>query len=125
MAKIIQSQGKRKRAIARATLHPGKGIVKINGKLLQNYSSNMLRLRVSEPLLLAGDAAKGLNFDVTVVGGGSNGQADASRLAIARALVQFQPNLKQTFEDYDRLLLVADVRRKEMRKPNDSKERAK
>ena len=85
----------------------------------------MLRLRVSEPLLLAGDAAKGLNFDVTVVGGGSNGQADASRLAIARALVQFQPNLKQTFEDYDRLLLVADVRRKEMRKPNDSKARAK
>ncbi len=125
MAKIIQTQGKRKRAIARATLHPGKGIVKINGQLLNNYSSNMLRLRVSEPLLLAGDAAKGLNLGVSVMGGGSNGQVDASRLAIARALVQFQPSLKQTFEDYDRSLLVADVRRKEMRKPNDSKARAK
>ncbi len=125
MAKIIQTQGKRKQAIARATLHPGKGVVKINGQLLQNYSSNMLRLRVSEPLLLAGDSVKGLHFDVTVVGGGSNGQADAARLAIARALVQFQPSLKQIFEDYDRLLLVADVRRKEMRKPNDSKARAK
>lgn len=125
MAKIIQTQGKRKQAIARATVHPGTGIVKINGQLLDNYSSNMLRLRVSEPLLLAGEAVKGLNFDVTVVGGGSNGQADASRLAIARALVQFQPSLKQTFEEYDRLLLVADVRRKEMRKPNDSKARAK
>lgn len=125
MAKIIQTQGKRKRSIARATLHPGKGIVKINGRLLDHYSSSMLRLRVAEPLILAGDMAKGLNFDVSVMGGGSNGQADASRLAIARALVQFQPSLKQTFEEYDRLLLVADVRRKEMRKPNDSKARAK
>lgn len=125
MAKTIQTQGKRKKAIARATVHPGTGIVKINGQLLDNYSSNMLRLRVSEPLLLSGEAVKGLNFDVTVMGGGSNGQADASRLAIARALVQFQPSLKQTFEEYDRLLLVADVRRKEMRKPNDSKARAK
>ena len=125
MIKIIQTQGKRKQAIARATLRPGKGIVKVNGHLLQHYSSNMLRLRVAEPLLLVGDVAKGLNFDVTVIGGGSNGQADASRLAIARALVQYQPGLKQTFEEYDRLLLVADVRRKETRKPNDSKARAK
>lgn len=123
--KIIQTQGKRKEAIARATLHPGKGTVKINGQLLPNYGSSMLRLRISEPLLLAGDTAKGLDLDVTVIGGGSNGQADASRLAIARALVQYQPSLKQTFEDYDRLLLVADIRRKEMRKPNDSKARAK
>lgn len=124
-AKIIQTQGKRKEAIARATMHPGKGIVKINGQLLNNYGSSMLRLRVSEPLLLAGEVARGLNVDVTVIGGGSNGQADASRLAIARALVQYQPSLKQTFEEYDRLLLVADIRRKEMRKPNDSKARAK
>ncbi len=125
MTKIIQTQGKRKEALARVTVHPGQGTVKINGQLLPYYSSTMLRLRVSEPLLLAGEAAKGLHFEVTVVGGGSNGQADAARLAIARALVQHQPSLKQTFEEYDRLLLVADIRRKETRKPNDSKARAK
>ncbi len=125
MAKIIQTQGKRKQAIARATLHAGKGMVKINGRLLEHYSSNMLRLRIAEPLLIAGDTAKSLNIDVSVMGGGSNGQADASRLAIARALVQYQPGLKAIFEEYDRLLLVADVRRKETRKPNDSKARAK
>ena len=64
---------------------------------------------------------KKLNFEIRVQGGGINGQADAIRLAIARALVEHQPKLKKTFYDYDRLLLVADVRRKETRKPNDSK----
>lgn len=125
MNAIIHTQGKRKRAIARATLHPGTGIVKVNGQQLANCSTEMLRLRISEPLLLAGEASKSVNINVSVNGGGANGQADAARLAIARALVQHAPGLKQTFYDYDRLLLVADVRRKETRKPNDSKARAK
>lgn len=123
--KKIQKQGKRKRAVAKATLNEGKGKIKINGQYLNSYSNSILRLRVSEPLTLAGEIANKIDLDVKVAGGGINGQADAARLAIARALVQYEPKLKSAFEDYDRLLLVADIRRKETCKPNDSKARAK
>src|SRR3989344_7695941 len=122
--KNIQTKGKRKRSIARATVKVGKGTVTINGRLLQHYGDQVLMLRMQEPLLLAGDIAKAVDVQVSVNGGGVNGQADASRVAIARALVQYDDKLKKIFDDYDRLLLVADVRRKEVRKPNDSKARA-
>ena len=125
MVKIIHTQGKRKRSIARATLRPGKGRVKINGQFLDNFSIHISRIRISEPLVLAGELANKINLDIKVVGGGCNGQADACRLAVARALIEYDKKLKKVFEDYDRLLLVADVRRKEVRKPNDSKARAK
>ncbi|PIN88030.1 30S ribosomal protein S9 [Candidatus Woesearchaeota archaeon CG10_big_fil_rev_8_21_14_0_10_32_24] len=123
--KVIQTQGKRKQAMARASLREGKGNVKINGQYLDNYSTEISRLRVKEPLVLVGDVAQKVNIDVTVVGGGENGQADAARLAIARALVAYNKDFKKIFDEYDRLLLVADVRLKEVCKPNDSKARAK
>jgi small subunit ribosomal protein S9 len=125
MSNIIHTQGKRKRAIARATLRPGKGKIKINGQFLENYGTEMTRLRLSEPLVIAADTAKKIDIDVNVNGGGVNGQSDAVRLAVARALVQHDKKLKKVFDEYDRLLLVADVRRKEVCKPNDSKARAK
>ncbi|MBS3124611.1 30S ribosomal protein S9 [Candidatus Woesearchaeota archaeon] len=121
----IVTQGKRKQAIARAALRPGKGKVKINGTFLDYYGERLLQMRIAEPLVLVGDLAQKIDIDVTVNGGGVNGQADAIRLAIARALVQHDKKFKKTFDEYDRLLLVADVRRKEVRKPNDSKARAK
>lgn len=123
--KIFHTQGKRKRSVARATVKPGPGKVRINGQLLDNYSTRMLRIRISEPLVLAEDVASKVNISVNVIGGGVNGQADAIRLSIARALIQHDSKLKSVFESYDRLLSVADVRRKETCKPNDSKARAK
>jgi len=125
MSNIIQTQGKRKSAIAKATLRPGKGMIKINKRSLDNFTNKMLTLRLSEPLVLAGDTAKKVDIDIATIGGGVNGQADAIRLAIARALVAFDSKLEKTFSEYDRLLLVADVRQKEACKPNDSKARAK
>jgi small subunit ribosomal protein S9 len=125
MNKVINTQGKRKSAIARASLKTGKGKVTFNGQVLGALNNDILKLRVAEPLVLAGDLAQSIDLDLNVVGGGISGQADAARLAIARALVQYDNKLRATFEDYDRLLLVADVRRKETRKPNDSKARAK
>ncbi len=123
--KVIHAQGKRKRAIARATLSPGKGKVTVNGMLLENYGPELVRLKIQEPLLLAGDMSKKFNIKINVTGGGVNGQADAMRLAIARCLVKQDEKLKSIFTEYDRLLLVADIRRKEACKPNDSKARAK
>ena len=118
MAKIIQTRGKRKRSVARATLKEGKGIVRINGKLLDVTEPKLFRLKIKEPLLLAEDIADKVNININVFGGGIMSQADASRLAIAKALVRYNKKLEKIFLDYDRQLLVADVRRKETRKPN-------
>ena len=121
----IQTTGKRRTAVARATLQPGKGKVKINSFYLESYTPEIAKMRIQEPLLLAGDTAKKVDIKVKVEGGGWNGQADAVRLAIGKALVAFNKELKKPFLDYDRQLLIADVRRKEQCKPNDSKARSK
>ena len=116
--KIINTQGKRKRAIARAVLKPGKGSIKINNIDIDNFEPRIYRLRIREPLIIAGQIANQVDIRVNVRGGGIASQTDASRLAIAKALAEYSPKLKKIFLDYDRQLLVADVRRKEASKPN-------
>jgi small subunit ribosomal protein S9 len=120
MTKTIHTSGKRKRAIARATLKEGSGIIKINSKSLDFYEPQLYRMRIKEPLLLAGDLANKVDISINVKGGGIGGQADAIRLVIAKALVAYTKSerLKDQFLKYDRNLLVADVRRKEASKPN-------
>jgi len=115
--KVINTHGKRKRAVARATLRPGSGIIRINGVELDNYEPRIYRLRIREPLLLSGEIANQVDIKVNVNGGGISSQSDATRLAIAKALVEYNSKLKKIFLDYDRQLLVADVRRKEVSKP--------
>jgi small subunit ribosomal protein S9 len=110
--------GKRKRAIARATLKPGSGRITVNNLLIDHYGSEMLRQRILEPVRLAGQSAERVDIAVRVRGGGVTGQADAARLAVARVLAAMEPGLKQLYLDYDRQLVVADVRRKEAAKPN-------
>ncbi len=117
-AKIIHSSGKRKSAIARVTLKPGNGKVRVNRLLLENYGTSLSRMKIQEPLIIAGDISKSINIDVTIAGGGSTTQADAARLAIGRALAKLDKKLEKALLDYDRNLLVADVRRKETHKPN-------
>ena len=123
--KTIVTSGKRKRAIARATVRPGTGNVRVNHLLLQHVEPKMCRMRLEEPMLLAGEIAGKVNIDINVQGGGFQSQTEAARLAIARGLVAFSKSkqLKQDFLNYDRHLLVADVRRGEPSKPNDSKPR--
>lgn len=125
MKKPINTSGSRKLSIARVTLKPGKGVVRVNKILLDAYSPKLARMRIEEPLILAGDVAKTVDININLNGGGVMSGADAARLAIARALVQHTSKLKQVFLDYDRNLLIADVRYKETCKPNDSKARAK
>jgi small subunit ribosomal protein S9 len=127
MVKIISS-GKRKRAVARAVLEEGSGIVKINKR---DYKTISLfdKLKIEEPLRIAENILGKLNFDVSinVRGGGEKGQIDAARVALSKAIVKFSKSdeLERAFLDYDRNLLVADVRRKETYKPGDSKARRK
>jgi len=120
MIKNIHTSGKRKTAVARATLRPGNGLIRINSTPIDFIEPKMFRLKLREPLILAGDIANKVDIDVVIAGGGITSQADASRLAIAKALVNFAKSdkLKEIFLNYDRNLLVADVRRKEPAKPN-------
>ncbi|MBN2052392.1 30S ribosomal protein S9 [Candidatus Woesearchaeota archaeon] len=116
--RIIFKHGKRKRAVARAALKPGKGIVTINNVELDSYEPKILQLKIKEPLILAGDIANQVDIQVNVYGGGITSQTVAVRLAIGKALAEYSPRLKKIFLDYDRQLIVADVRRKESAKPN-------
>ena len=118
--RIVVASGKRKRAIARATIKKGKGNIRINKIPLSMFQPGMAREKIREAIVLAGDHAKGIDIRVSVKGGGTMGQAEASRLAIARGIVEFTKDkkLEKVLLEYDRHLLVADVRRKEVRKPN-------
>ncbi len=125
--KIIES-GKRKTSIARASIVEGTGKVTINKRNYENLQ-DFDRLKIKEPIAIAEQILGKLNFDVAIVvrGGGEKSQIDASRLALARAIVSFtkSKDLSNAYTEYDRNLLVADIRRKEAYKPGDSKARRK
>lgn len=84
----INTIGRRKTSVARLYMKPGKGNFIINGKELDKYfASELLRLIVEQPLKLV-DSLKSFDFKVNLHGGGLKGQAEAVRLAVARALVE-------------------------------------
>ncbi len=128
MAIKIITSGKRKRAVARAIVEEGTGRVWINGR---NYKTLHLfdKLKIEEPLRIAEHIIGKPNFDVTITakGGGEKGQIEAARIALSKSIVKFTKSkeVEDAFFDYDRTLLVADVRRKETYKPGDSKARRK
>lgn len=119
--------GKRKTSIAKATIKEGTGKVTINKRPIKFFPM-LQQLELQEPLEIAKELLGDLKFDiaVNVKSGGINSRIEASRLAIARAIVKFTKNdkLRLAFLAYDRNLIVADVRRKEAYKPGDSKARA-
>lgn len=117
--KIVVSSGKRKTAIARATVREGSGQVYINKTPLETYLPLMARQIIEEPLLIASnEVTSKVDIRVNVRGGGVMGQAQASRMAIARGLVDFtkSADLRRQFVEYDRTLMAGDSRRKEKKK---------
>ncbi len=128
MDRLVVVSGKRKTAISRVKIKEGKGSVVVNNNPYENLKT-FHRLIVMEPVRITEQILGKFNFDVDVrvKGGGKEGQMQAARLGIAKALVKLtgSKELRDAFLKYDRHLLVADVRRKEQRKPGDSKARAK
>jgi len=125
--KAIYTVGRRKTAKARVVLVKGKGKIIINNKIFDEYITNeFFKTRILEPFVIS-NTLKKYDVKINVYGGGQNSQIDAIRLAIATAIVEDTKNddIKEKFLEYDRSLLVADTRHKEMNKPNDSKARAK
>jgi small subunit ribosomal protein S9 len=125
--KIVQAAGRRKAAVARATVRDGKGKVYVNGLALEAHGPELARLRIQEPLKLVPDLAKKVNIDVNVSGGGFMGQADAARTAIAKGLVEWSGDekLREQLKEYDWAMVKSDVRRKEPGKPGGPGARAK
>ncbi|MCJ2669537.1 MAG: 30S ribosomal protein S9 [Thermoplasmata archaeon] len=117
--KVIQTSGKRKKAIARATIKPGKGLVRVNKRPVQILSPELARQKILEPIVMAGDKIKKLDIEVNVQGGGIMGQADATRTAIARGIVAYleSKELESLYKERDRTLLASDPRRKMPKKP--------
>ncbi len=118
--KVVNSSGKRKTAIARATIKGGKGRVRINSVPLEVLEPELARLKMMEPLELAGtDKSVKIDIEVNVNGGGVMGQATATRTAIARGLVEYfeDEELKVKYRTFDRSLLVNDPRRSEPKHP--------
>jgi len=114
-------------AIARATVREGTGKVYVNNTALDAFSNEYLKMKLMEPLYLSKDIYKKYDFDVVVTGGGQNGQIEAARMAIARALVQLSKSkeLEKKFVAYDRNMLVYDPRRNEPSKPSRSSDGAR
>lgn len=119
--------GKRKTAIAKVTIREGNGVFTFNKRPF-SHLSYFQQLEINEPLIIAKDVLGKINFDasINVRGGGTACQVEAARLALAKAIIRFTKNetLKTAFLAYDRNMLIADTRRKETRKPGDSKARA-
>jgi small subunit ribosomal protein S9 len=116
---VTNTSGKKKTAVARATVTDGSGKVRINSQPVELVEPELARLKMTEPFRIAEDELRdGVDIDVTVQGGGFSGQADAARTAIARGLVQHSNDaeLREAYMSFDRSLLVNDVRQSEPKK---------
>tara|TARA_B100000579_G_scaffold64567_1_gene47792 strand:+ start:630 stop:1016 length:387 start_codon:yes stop_codon:yes gene_type:complete len=120
---VIHKVGRRKTSVARVYLSKGKGKITINKKDFKDYfPTNLLRYKIEQAQSVVDE--KG-NYDimVNVFGGGLTGQAEAIRLAIARALVEKNPENKEKLKAES--LLTRDSRMVERKKPGQKKARKK
>ena len=115
---LVQSTGRRKEAVARCRLRPSAedatATITINGRDVEDFFPNPThRMILSEPLRLT-QLEESYDVDVTMHGGGVTGQAGALRLAIARALAELDPELRDSLKKAG--FLTRDAREKESKK---------
>ncbi|MDG1264793.1 MAG: 30S ribosomal protein S9, partial [Ilumatobacter sp.] len=113
-APLTQTTGRRKRAVARASLRPGTGQFTINGKTLEAYfPTDASQMVVAEPMNVT-ETREAYDVNATIHGGGASGQAGALRMAIARSLVELDPESRHILKTSG--LLTRDPRKKESKK---------
>ncbi|HEX2420900.1 MAG TPA: 30S ribosomal protein S9 [Acidimicrobiia bacterium] len=111
---LAQTVGRRKESVARVRLRDGSGRVTLNGRALEDYFPTMaIRMRVMEPMQVVQVQGR-YDVDATLEGGGVNGQADALRLGIARALIAVDIDLRPALKKAG--LLTRDARAVESKK---------
>ena len=111
---LTQTTGRRKAAIARARLRPGTGKVTVNGRTFENYFPNEVQRAQATEALRVIEAETAYDVDADLQGGGIAGQAGALRMAIARSLVEMDPETRPALKKAG--LLTRDSRRKESKK---------
>jgi len=110
----FRATGRRKTAVARVILRPGEGKIRVNGQTLEQYfPSEAMRVEVREPLTLT-EMLNKFDLLVNARGGGIHGQAGATRLGIARALLSFNPEFRARLRQGG--FLTRDPRAKERKK---------
>ena len=114
-ASPVWGVGRRKTAIARVRIWTGQGQISINGKSVEDYFTEDKDRKAVYAPLVATDALKTYDVGVNVKGGGHTGQADATKLGIARALAKADPSLEAALRDAK--LLTRDPRMIERKKP--------
>jgi small subunit ribosomal protein S9 len=116
MAELVQyyGTGRRKSAVARVYLRPGSGDYKVNGRPFDQYFVTEAQRSSARQPLLSTDTAASFNVVANVSGGGVNGQADAMKLGIARALMQFNAELRKKLKAEG--MVTRDSRGKERKK---------
>jgi len=111
---LTQTTGRRKEAVARARLRPGTGVHTINGKPFDQYFPTALQRMIVTEALRVVEAEEAYDVDATLHGGGVTGQAGALRMAIARSLIELDPEARPALKKAG--LLTRDPRRKESKK---------
>ena len=116
MADLVQyyGTGRRKTSVARVYLRPGNGDHKVNGRPFNEYFVTEAQRSSARQPLLSTDTASSFNVVANVSGGGVNGQADAMKLGIARALMQFNAELRKKLKTEG--MVTRDSRGKERKK---------
>ena len=116
MADLVQyyGTGRRKTAVARVFLRPGSGDFKVNGRTFEEYFVTPSQRSSAKASLVSTDSAATFNVIANVSGGGVNGQADAVKLGIARALMLFNGELRKKLKAEG--LVSRDSRSKERKK---------
>ncbi len=118
---VYNGLGRRKSAVARVYLKEGKGNITVNGKDLKDYfNSEILRFIVKQPLTVL-NVAENFDIKVTLDGGGEKGQAEALRLGISRALVEYNAENKPALKAQG--FMTRDSRVVERKKPGQPKAR--
>ncbi|MGM0622260.1 MAG: 30S ribosomal protein S9 [Bacteroidota bacterium] len=112
---VVNTIGRRKSAVARIYVNDGKGNITINKRELNEYfPTTTLQYIVKQPLNIA-EVAEKYDIKVNLDGGGIKGQAEALRLAISRALIKIDPELRKNLKSAG--LLTRDPREIERKKP--------
>ena len=113
--------GRRKNAVARVRIMPGKGDITVNGVALDDYlPTDVSKIIVKQPLVLTNTEGK-YDLVVKVIGGGFSGQAGAIRHGLSRALVKANPEFKTALKSAG--FMTRDPRMKERKKPGLKKAR--
>jgi len=116
MPELVQyyGTGRRKSAVARVYLRPGSGEFKVNGRPFEQYFVTASQRSSARQPLLSSETSGSFNVVANVSGGGVSGQADALKLGVARALMQFDAELRKKLKAAG--LITRDSRHKERKK---------